>query len=59
MLCGPRKIVENLKKRANGAIRRVVERKTEFFLICRRLSKERDLEKYRRMKEVVKNMLKN
>ena len=56
-VCGTRIIMEGMKSEWwRKEIRRVVERK-ECFLILRRTRSEEDLEKYERIKRVVKRMI--
>ena len=59
-MCGTRRIREEIRRKGSEwwseEIRRIVERKTECFLVWRMTRREEDQEEYRRMKSMVKRM---
>ena len=60
-VCDTRKIREGKRRKGSERwsekIRRVVGRKKECFLISRKTRSEGDLDEYRKMKRMVKNMV--
>ena len=57
-MCGAKRIKYGLRiKRWSEEIRRVVERKKQFFLVLRKTRSKEDLEEHRRMKRVVKRIV--